>query len=314
MEQIERVSFSEVEKITKIGKALSSKLRIQILKVLQEQEYNVNEIAEKLEIPASSAAMHVKILEEAGLIDTRLRAAVRGSMKVCSKKAEGVLIDLSREEDETGEKISMPVGNYVDYCVEPTCGIVSREGYIDIEDEPAVFYNPRRTEAKLIWLGKGYLEYRFPNAALKKRAFSDNADGHRLKELSVSAELCSEDHEYNPECPSDITVWVNDIEVGTYTCPGDFGGRKGRLNPPWWPLQNTQYGMLKKWTLRKDGTYLDEEKKTEHTLKEFHLDEGNYISVRIGIRADAKHQGGMNLFGDCFGDYPQDIVMKLIYE
>lgn len=62
----------------------------------------------------------------------------------------------------------MPIGNYVDYHVEPTCGIVSGDGHIDMEDEPAVFYNPRRVEAKLLWFGNGYLEYRFSNASLKK--------------------------------------------------------------------------------------------------------------------------------------------------
>ena len=30
----------------------------------------------------------------------------------------------------------MPVGNYVDYKVTPTCGMVNEEGYIDGEDEP----------------------------------------------------------------------------------------------------------------------------------------------------------------------------------
>ena len=34
-------------------------------------------------------------------------------------------------------------------------------------------------------------------------------------------------------------------------------------------------------------------------------------SVRIGVKEDAVHKGGMNLFGNGFGDYPQDIVMKM---
>ena len=110
------------------------------------------------------------------------------------------------------------------------CGIVSGDGHIDMEDEPAVFYNPRRVEAKLLWFGNGYLEYRFSNASLKKNT---------LRKLEISAEVCAEDHEYNMDYPSDITVWVNEIEAGTYECPSDFGGRKGRLTPNWWPEQNT---------------------------------------------------------------------------
>lgn len=305
MERVDYLEFGQSEKIIAVGKALSSELRLRILKVLETQSYNVNEIAELLEIPASSAAMHVKVLEEAGLIHTELKSAVRGSMKMCTKAVESIVIGLQEETEERSEKISMPIGNFVDYQVEPTCGIVSMEGYIDIEDEPAVFYNPRRTDAKLIWIGNGYLEYRFPNAALKK---------NKLSELRLSAEVCSEDHEYNMDCPSDITLWINDIEVGTYKSPSDFGGRKGKLNPAWWPDENTQYGMLETWSIAEDGTYLNNEKMTEHILEDFHLGNGNYISVRIGIKPDAENRGGMNIFGDCFGDYPQDIVLKLIYK
>lgn len=61
----------------------------------------------------------------------------------------------------------------------------------------------------------------------------------------------------------------------------------------------------------KDGTYLDGKKVTEHGLAEFKLEEQEYISVRIGVKEDAVHKGGMNLFGNGFGDYPQDIVMKM---
>lgn len=305
MERINYLNFNQNEKIVAVGKALSSELRLRILNVLETQACNVNEIAELLEIPASSAAMHVKVLEEAGLIQTELKSAVRGSMKVCTKAVESIVISLKEETEEKTEKISMPIGNFVDYQVEPTCGIVSRDGYVDIEDEPAVFYNPSRTEAKLIWLGNGYLEYRFPNAVLKK---------NKLTGLSLSVELCSEDHEYNMDWCSDITLWINEIEVGTFKSPSDFGGRRGRLNPAWWPDENTQYGMLETWSIEADGTYLNGEKMTEHRLQEFHLEEGNYIDVRIGIKEDAKNKGGMNIFGDCFGDYPQDIVLELIYK
>lgn len=304
MGRTEKINLNQKEQLAAIGKALSSELRLQILAELEEQSYNVNEIAELLQIPASSAAMHVRVLEEAGLIETELRAAVRGSMKVCRKTVTEVQLDLRTKEEENAERIHMPIGNYVDYHVEPTCGMVSREGYIDMEDEAAVFYNPARIQAKLIWFGNGYLEYRFPNAALKK---------NKLKSLELSAEICSEDHEYNMECPSDITLWVNDVEVGTWTSPSDFGGRRGKLNPAWWPAQNTQYGMLKIWSIKKDGSYLDGERTSAQGLRQYSLSENDYISVKIGIKEDAEHKGGVNIFGDGFGDYPQDIVLKLVY-
>ena len=305
VKRAENVDFTQIEKMTAIGKALSSELRIRLLQELEEQTYNVNEISELLNIPASSAAMHVKVLEDAGLIVTELKVASRGSMKVCSKCVGNIFFNLTRENNSKIEKISMPIGNYVDYHVEPTCGIVSEEGYIDIEDEPAVFYNPNRIKAKLIWIGNGYLEYRFPNAVLKK---------NELEKLELTAEVCAEDHEYNPEFPSDITVWINDQKIGTWECPGDFGGRRGKLNPSWWPLQNTQYGNLKTWSVTNKGCFLDKEQSEKITLKELKLEEPAFISVKIGIDKDASHKGGLNLFGDGFGDYPQDIVLKLTYK
>ena len=45
----------------------------------------------------------------------------------------------------------------------------------------------------------------------------------------------------------------------------------------------------------------------------YDLVEGPYISVRIGIKEDAAHIGGVNIFGSSFGDFPQDILMRIEY-
>ncbi|QHQ61784.1 helix-turn-helix domain-containing protein [Anaerocolumna sedimenticola] len=299
-----QLDLDDKEQLVLLAKALSAEVRIEILKLLCRYDLNINEIAERLELPQSSAAAHIKVLEEAGLIITSLKPAVRGSMKVCTKQVKSFNIDLTTDLEEETEVINMPIGNFVDYYVEPTCGIVSEKGHIDEEDEPRCFYNPDRIKAKLLWFGKGYVEYRFPNKILTNRT---------EKRLELSMEICSEDHEYNFDFPSDITVWINGIEAGTWNCPSDFGGRRGKLNPDWWPDKNTQYGVLKTWILTEQGTYLDEEKVDSLPIKDYHLSENAYISVRIGIKADAEHIGGVNLFGDCFGDYAQNIRMKLVF-
>lgn len=266
---------------------------------------NVNEIAEQLKIPSSSAAVHVRILEEAGLLDTELRPGIRGSRKICSFRGGQVCIDLDDpSEEEQAEIISMPIGNYVDYHVEPTCGIVGPEGLIDEEDEPRCFYNPGRIEAQLLWFGNGYVEYRFPNASLQN---------HTLRRMELSAELCSETAKYNMDCPSDITLWINGLEAGTWHCPSDFGGRRGKFSPQWWPVTKTQYGCLKTWSIRDAGTYLDGSRVSQTRLEEYRLAELPYISVRLGIKPDAEHQGGVNIFGETFGDYPQNILLKFFY-
>ena len=300
-----QLSFENEKELILVGKALSSEIRIRILKLLDENPLCVNEIAEILQIPPSSAALNVRVLEEAGLIRTELKPGVRGSMKLCIRQNEELVVRLQQAKGKKHEElISMPVGNYVDYKITPTCGMVNDEEYIDGEDEPRCFYDPRRTTAKLVWFSSGYLEYRFPNAGIQ---------GSLVKRLEISAELCSETADYDLDCPSDITLWVNGVDAGTWACPSDFGGRRGKLNPDWWEDKNSQYGNLKKWVMDTEGTYLDGVKVSDVPVSGYDLVEGPYISVRIGIKEDAEHIGGVNIFGSSFGDYPQDILMRIEY-
>ena len=118
-----KLSFDDEKDLVLLGKALSSEIRIKILKLLDTKPYCVNEIAELLKIPASSAALNVKVLEEAQLIRTELKPGVRGSMKLCLRQNDELLLLLRKGEKKKKEEvISMPVGNYVDYKVAPTCG------------------------------------------------------------------------------------------------------------------------------------------------------------------------------------------------
>lgn len=300
------LSLDNTKELTLIAKALSVEVRIDIIKLLLQQDLNINEISEILKIPASSAAAHIKVLEESGIITTKYKAGIRGSMKVSHLAVGDIWVNLQMEakEKENIVEIDMPIGNYVDYRVEPTCGLVNEKGPIDDEDEPRCFYNPNRYTAQLLWIGAGFVEYRFPNNELRQRA---------CKRLELSIELCSEDHDYNLEYPSDITVWINGMEVGTWACPSDYGGRRGKLNPSWWPDKNTQYGELKTWSIDRDGCYLDGELVRLQGIESYQLPENEFISVRIGIKEEATNPGGFNLFGECFGDYPQNIRMKLIF-
>jgi predicted transcriptional regulator len=49
------------------------------------------------------------------------------------------------------------------------------------------------------------------------------------------------------------------------------------------------------------------------TLSTLNLDENPYISLLIEIKEDAEYVGGINIFGENYGDYPQGIIMSLIY-
>lgn len=300
------VNLENPEELYSVAKALASEVRIEIIKLLNFNCLNVNEISEHLGIPASTAALNVKVLEEAGLIHTELQPGARGSMKVCSRKRDVIKIILKSNNDfhDNSHYINMPIGNYVDCKSYPTCGIVGDKGYVGIEDDPRSFYDPLRVNAQLIWIHKGYLEYRFPNTILTNS---------KAKLIEISAEICSEAPNFHNNWPSDITMWINGIECGTWTSPADFGGRRGKLNPAWWSDGSTQFGMLKTWRVTKEGSFIDEKKISDLHINSLKLEENDYITVRLGIKEDAKHVGGINIFGDKFGDHPQHIIMRIDY-
>lgn len=292
---------NEVEQILK---ALASDKRIEILRYLGGHSCSVNEIADALDLPASTAAMHINLLEKAGFIRTDLKPASRGLQKICYRLYDQIVMALPGGErsSENTFDISMPIGAYVDCQVTPTCGLASEIGIIGHFDDPDTFYDPERFRAQLIWFKQGYLEYRFPN-----RLPADAL----LESIQISLELCSEAPLHNDDWPSDITLWMNEVEIGTWTSPGDFGGEYGNLTPAWWEEWNSQYGLLKMWKVTKEGSYIDGIQVSDVNVDALQIGYSGFISVRIGIKEDAARIGGINIFGRHFGNYPQDIVMRL---
>jgi predicted transcriptional regulator len=47
------------------------------------------------------------------------------------------------------------------------------------------------------------------------------------------------------------------------------------------------------------------------TLDDLELSKHHAIRMRVGIDEKARNPGGMNIFGRGFGDFDQDIVMRL---
>lgn len=288
-------------------KALASPNRLRILRYLWDKVATVSDIAINLELPASTVGLHVETLEEAGLIRTELEPASRGLQKVCIRMYDKVEVELPTYDrpHEQALEIEMPIGAFVDCRATATCGLLSENGIIGLLDNPASFYEPNHINAQLIWFKQGYLEYRFPNRL---------PPGSRPETLHLSMEICSEAPHYNLNWPSDITLWINDIEIGTWTSPADFGGEQGRLTPDWWPPRNTQYGLLKVWHVNENQAEVDGIVLSKTTINQLKLNELPYIAVRIGIKPDAVHVGGINLFGSRFGNYPQDLILRIGYD
>lgn len=308
-EVVLELSFNDPDKLVAVAHALSTRARADMLRLLSTRKLNVVEIAEQLGLPVSTVANNVKILEAAGLINTELLPATRGAMKVCSRNYDDIHFDFnvlkSLPKGEGGQyQVEIPIGHYSDCEVYPTCGLAGVDGFIYLEDEPVQFYRPRHIEAQLIWFRKGYVEYLLP---------LEIPSGARIESLELSMEMCSEAPNYDNTWPSDITLWVNGREIGCWTSPGDFGDRRGKLNPAWWGDTATQYGLLKTWRVTNERTTLDMEPVSDVKLADLNLRQRPSVRLRIGVKEDAVNKGGVNLFGKHFGDHEQEIRMKVNY-
>jgi len=272
---------------------------------LKEGKLNVGEIARSLSIPQSTAVVSIKVLKAAGLIDIEMAPGRKGSQKICSLPYDEVVIQLpsmNREVDDRTVEVQMPVGLYTDFEVSPPCGLCSSENIIGFLDVPSSFLSPERATAELVWFEKGFLEYKFPNNMPK---------GEELKSLGVVMEVCSEVPGTSKQWPSDITIWINGVEVGTWTSPGDFGDKRGKLTPAWWKLAGSQYGLLKSWNVTHNGSFIDGIEVSNVKLKDLEIHDHTSVKVRIGIKEGSKNVGGINVFGKGFGNYAQDILLRM---
>ena len=291
-------------------RGLASPVRLRILRLLNRHgPKNINQIAEVLGLPQSTIVTNVQVLEEAELISTSLGKAAKGQQKVCSARYAEIVVNLDPEDPSRERNIvevEMPLGLYTSSNVSAPCGLCSTERILGVLDVPELFLDPRRVQAGLIWFGRGYVEYKFPNNA--------KVLNQAITALEFEIEMSSEVPGTNADWPSDISLWVNGRKIGTWTCPGDYGDRRGTYTPHWWKLEGSQYGILTTWHITADGTYLGERRLSDVATTDLDLDRHHSIKVRIGIDEKEGRPGGVNIFGRGFGNHNQDIKMRLHLE
>ena len=287
--------------------ALASYTRLEILKVLlKNNEMNLDEISKSLHIAKGSLTMHIKKLEAAGLISVRLSLARRGTQKLCRINEEKLIINIIPQKKELNSfETELNVGQYAAYAVEPTCGLSTTEKRIDPMDDPRYFSSPERFNAGIIWFTSGYVEYRFPN-----QLHTDET----AKELQIFMEICSEAPGVLENYPSDIYFYVNDVELGFWTSPGELFDRPGRFTPAWWYQNFPQYGRMTIITINENGTYLDGLFLAPITIRDIDFDHHTEISIKVVVPKTARHVGGVTLFGKGFGDYNEGIKAKVLYK
>ncbi len=270
---------------------------------MYDKPHNITQLAKQLNIPQSTCTVNVQILERAGLIQTE-----QTGQKICSTSYEEVVIPLLADDQAPESAViemDMPIGLYSDCDVHPPCGLLSEHKVIGYFDVPECFLDPQRGSAQLLWLTDGWLEYRFPKY---------HPPAKKITAVSFTAELCSEYPTHNLNWPSDITVWIDGHEIGTWTSPGDMGGARGRLTPEWWTISNTQYGFRKTWRVCAQGSYIDGIRVSAFSIQDLALDTTSPFVVRIGIKPNAQNRGGLNMFGRKFGNYEHDILLLIELE
>ncbi|WP_270529063.1 ArsR/SmtB family transcription factor [Mitsuokella jalaludinii] len=298
--------FFTQDEIVVFAKALSSELRVSILQYLAEHPgTGLMDLATCFGVSRAAITQNIKALTDAGLVEFGQSTGKGSARKACYLKEQCFLLNLGRPFDR--QKIystEMPIGQYINHEIMPTCGIATTETLIGRVDDPAFFDDPQRVNAGILWFGSGYVEYRLPNYLQK---------GQSIEEMQFSLELSSEAPGVAEHWPSDLLFSFNGHDLGYWTSPGDYGEVRGRFTPAWWTRNWNQYGLLKLLVINKAGTYIDGLMISPVRITDLNLDEKSEFRFRIASPADARNAGGCTIFGRGFGNYNQGIKFNVIY-
>lgn len=287
-------------------KVLSSDARRGILKLLQHSPSSLGDLAGALAMSRSTLSRHVQSLCDVGLVIVDGEDGARGSQRICRLRYDRVAVSFEGPPAvrESIDETEMPLGLYSRVEAAPPCGLASATGIIGSYDDPQAFLVPERATAQFLWNGRGFVEYAFPNRL---------PPGTEILRLELTMEIGSEIALHRMDAASDITVWINGTEIGTWTSLGGLGDKRGRLTPAWWWDTRTQYGMLKVWSVDTDGSSIDGFPLSSRTIRDLALAPQKPILLRIGVKQDAANGAGFNIFGKGFGNYEHDLVLRLHY-
>lgn len=307
------LTCADLKNIEQVAMALDSSIRLKIISLLIEKSYTLIELTKILNISMSNASFHVKLLKEAGLINQTHNSSKKGNEKIIALEKHSVHFDFNLNDnqipsfEQKSYTTEIPIGSYCDCDITAPCGLGDENGrLIGKESQPEDFYDYKKINAQIIWFVKGYLEYHIPNGEYKNK---------KIKTIEISCELCSECANFKNDYKSDINFYLNNKKVGTYTSLGDFGGRQGKYSPSNWPSASTQYGKLVQIRIDSNGCYINENLiNNDLTINDFQdVATTKYLSLKIACEDDSKYVGGINIFGNKFGDYAQSIRITVSY-
>ncbi|EOL41216.1 hypothetical protein RV11_GL002573 [Enterococcus phoeniculicola] len=295
------------DKGLEILKSLASDTRVAIIKSLSKSPSTVSDLAKELKLSKAIVSRHVRLLEDSGLIYLETeRISSDNRIKQFKLAVDHIEIDFPKKIHLPFKEIDTEIklGYFSNFSIIPTCGLASATSIIDEVDDPRAFVANERINASLLWFSDGFVEYVVPNQ-LPKNA--------KLELLELSLEISSEFPESNNNWPSDISFHINDTLIGTWTAPGNYSDVRGSLTPKWWESSFSQYGALKHLRITHKDTGIDGKQLSNIKLDDLNLDSSPFIKVRIGIDENAENKGGLTIFGSEFGNYPQNILLRMFY-
>jgi predicted transcriptional regulator len=332
--------YIEGPNVAHIVKALSNDFRLKMLEILDEDDSTIQTFMLRFKLSKTAVLTHLNVLEKAGFISSKMMRGSVGNQKLYHKTYDRLIFNFSPGiydvEDEPCYEIRTEVGNFFDFKIYPPCGLTTKEHIIQKWDDPSVFFDPARIEAKLLWCALGFVEYRIPlNIPFDEEGFSRI---EIILEVSAQGGLPSHPQLRIPdsvdktklnESMSTLSFSINGILVAVHTVneysrvssKGKLTGEKGKFTPGWW--RGSNYGELITIVIDDKGTSVNGIPSSTVTLanifastfdtpnpiiKELRSDVN--LAFRIAVTQDAPAIGGFTLFGQGFGNYDQGIITR----
>ena len=128
-----------------------------------------------------------------------------------------------------------------------------------------------------------------------------------MEQITLSVELSSEAPGVNSDWPSDISFFLNDVKLGTWTSPGDFGDIRG--------IKSFHIGFSFNLFCHPIRQYQSPDQLQVVFLGIKLLPVRlSTIRFKFQVASDAKNVGGLTLFGNGFGNYDQGIKARISYK
>lgn len=315
--------YIEGNNVTKVVKALSNDIRIKILNLLSDDDMNVQTIATHLNLSKTAVLAHINLLEESGFIKSKYLSGSVGNQRVCHKIYDRLIFNFNPSKSEYDDIVyyekEILVGNYFDFEAYPPCGLANNHSIIKKWDDASVMCDAERVTASLVWTAFGFIEYKVPVDSLfvgKKITAMEiliEVAAHQMvstHKAVILPEYISADR--ITEGVSDVTFWINQVEIGTTTITAGNDPEKATYTPSWW-RNKPVHGSLVKVAINNKGCFIGGEK-VSNLLFEDIVDNSGFIKFKLGIKPDAKNSSGIMIFGKEFGRYYQDIIVKFCIE